>query len=92
MEATKEKKHMLKMNVRRQLELSGVLAVERFDRERFEVETDCGQLLIAGANLHIRTLNLEQGILIIEGHVNSVQYADVRPGKRGKSLFGNMFK
>jgi sporulation protein YabP len=92
MEAAKEKKHALKMNIRKSLELSGVVSVERFDRDRFDLQTDCGALHIQGQNLHIKTLNLEQGLLIIEGYVHGMHYTDGRPVKKNKTWIGKMFR
>ncbi len=92
LETVKDKKHALKMSVRKSLEISGVVSVERFDRDRFDLQTDCGTLHIQGQNLHIKTLNLEQGILIIEGYVHSMHYQDAKSVKKNKSWIGKMFR
>lgn len=92
MEPTKDKKHSLNMNARKLLEMTGVVSVEKFDRDRFELQTDCGPLHILGQNLHIKTLNLEQGILIIEGHVSHLNYLDGRGQRKQSSWVGNIFK
>jgi sporulation protein YabP len=91
-DANKEKKHAVKMTARKGLELSGVLAVDRFDRERFDVQTDCGHLHIQGQQLHIKALQLEHGLLVIEGTVNSLVYHDGRPARPKQSLFAKMFQ
>ena len=63
----KTKRQEIKMLNRKLLEISGVLNVESFDSEEFLLETECGFLTITGQNLHIKNLNLEQGLVAIEG-------------------------
>ena len=92
MDATKDKKHKLTLHIRKQLELTGVVSVERFDRDRFELHTDCGALSILGNNLHIRALNLEQGILIIDGYVHSFRYPERQSVHPKKSLLRRIFQ
>jgi sporulation protein YabP len=92
METTKEKKHSLQMKTRKRLECTGVISVEKFDRDRFELQTDCGGLQIQGQNLHIKTLNLEQGILIIEGYVSSMLYLDQNQTNKKTSWMRKIFQ
>jgi sporulation protein YabP len=89
----KPKQHDLRMQNRKQLDLTGVLNVESFDSEEFLLQTELGHLTIRGQNLHIKNLNLEEGLLSIEGLVSSLAYLD--PGsqtKSGKGLLGKLFK
>ncbi|MCR8645858.1 sporulation protein YabP [Paenibacillus sp. N1-5-1-14] len=91
-EITKNKRQEIKMLNRKLLEISGVLNVESFDSEEFLLETDCGFLMIKGQNLHIKNLNLEQGLVAIEGFVNSLTYVDANTQEKSKGLFGKLFK
>ncbi|MFB5269028.1 sporulation protein YabP [Paenibacillus enshidis] len=89
----KPKQHDLRMQNRKQLDLTGVLNVESFDSEEFLLQTELGHLTIRGQNLHIKNLNLEEGLLSIEGLISSLAYLD--PGsqtKNGKGLLGKLFK
>ncbi|MFB5679119.1 sporulation protein YabP [Paenibacillus terreus] len=89
----KPKQHDLRMQNRKQLDLTGVLNVESFDSEEFLLQTELGHLTIRGQNLHIKNLNLEEGLLSIEGLISSLAYLD--PGsqtKSGKGLLGKLFK
>ncbi|MDP4099189.1 sporulation protein YabP [Paenibacillus sp. P96] len=89
----KPKQHDLRMQNRKQLDLSGVINVESFDSEEFLLQTELGHLTIRGQNLHIKNLSLEEGLLSIEGVVGSLIYLD--PGsqtKSGKGLLGKLFK
>lgn len=93
LEPNKVKRQEVKMLNRKLLEISGVLNVESFDSEEFLLETEMGFLAIKGANLHIKNLNLEQGLVAIEGVVNELAYVDgVTGAGKTKGLLGKLFK
>lgn len=87
----KTKRQEIKMLNRKLLEISGVINVESFDSEEFLLETECGFLTITGENLHIKNLNLEQGLVAIEGTVHSTAYLDGAQEK-SKGFLGKLFK
>lgn len=88
----KTKRQEIKMLNRKLLEISGVLNVESFDSEEFLLETECGFLTITGQNLHIKNLNLEQGLVAIEGTVNTTAYLDSGGQNKSKGFLGKLFK
>lgn len=92
MEQGKTKRQEIKMLNRKILEISGVLNVESFDSEVFLLETECGFLSIKGSNLHIKNLNLEQGLVAIEGLVNGMEYLDASSPEKSKGFLGKLFK
>src|SRR5690606_16228952 len=75
-----EKLHELKMINRKKLDISGVINVESFDSEEFLLETENGYLAIRGQNLHMKNLNVENGLVAIEGLVMEMVYLDHSPG------------
>lgn len=91
-EQGKVKRQEVRMLNRKALEISGVLNVESFDSEEFLLETDCGFLTVKGENLHIKNLNLEQGLVAIEGYVNSLAYVEAGTQGKSKGLLGKLFK
>lgn len=92
MDHGKVKRQEVKMMNRKLLEISGVMKVESFDSEEFLLETECGFLTITGQNLHIKNLNLEQGLVAIEGLVRELIYADANTQGKSKGLLGKLFK
>lgn len=88
----KTKRQEIKMLNRKLLEISGVLNVESFDSEEFLLETECGFLAIKGQNLHIKNLNLEQGLVAIEGTVHGLTYLDAGAHEKSKGFLGKLFK
>lgn len=91
-EQHKPKRQEIKMLNRKVLEISGVLNVDSFDSEEFLLETDSGFLTIKGNNLHMKNLNLEQGMVAIEGLVDEIAYLDGGAGLKSKGLLGKLFK
>ena len=82
--------HTLSLRDRRSLEMRGVTDVISFDDETIELSTVCGNLTVEGNGLHIKVLNLAEGVVSIDGTVTALTYDE--PGetehKAGKGLFG----
>lgn len=91
-EQAKGKRQEIHMLNRKSLEITGVSNVESFDTEEFLLQTDSGFLTIKGQNLHIKHLSLEQGLVAIEGLVNSLAYADGQSPAKSKGFFGKLLK
>jgi sporulation protein YabP len=93
-EDLKHKPHEIVCKNRNLLEVSGVVGVESFDSEEFLLETQCGFLGIRGHELHIKSLNLENGLVAIEGQFYDMSYLDthVPRADRTKNLLGKLFR
>lgn len=92
MEYGKAKHQEIRMLNRKTLEITGVSNVESFDNEEFLLVTECGHLAVRGHNLNMKNLSLDQGIVSIEGNVNSLVYLDGSGSGKSKGLFGMLFK
>lgn len=89
---TDEKKNTkLQLTNRERLELDGIEDVLSFDEMSVYLVTENGNLLVEGNDLHITTLNVESGDLVIEGHVRSMAYNDKETTKKG-SFFSRVLK
>ena len=66
--------HTLMLDNRNKLTLSGVTDVVGFDEQMVNLTTECGNLIVKGASLHISKLNLESKDVVIDGNVSSLQY------------------
>lgn len=80
--------HLLSLDNRKLLSLSGISEVDSFDDKSVIACTDMGKLSIGGENLNIKKLNLEAGELEVEGKISSLIYNDCKLGKRKRSFFG----
>ena len=86
------KEHDITLRGRKKLDITGVRQVESFDNEEFLLETEMGFLSIRGQNLHMKNLNVEQGLVSIEGKIFDLVYLDESQGGKTKGLFGKLFK
>jgi sporulation protein YabP len=87
------KHHDVKMVNRKKMDLTGVINVESFDNEEFLLDTEFGFLAIRGQNLHMKNLNVENGIVSIEGLITEMVYVDhTTGGDKAKGLFSKLFK
>lgn len=67
--------HRMLLNERKRMEIFGVTDVVSFDEESVILDTVCGRMTVEGSALHIRVLNLSDGVVTLEGTVDAVVYA-----------------
>lgn len=94
MEERRQRPHEVICKNRNLLEVSGVVGVESFDSEEFLLETQCGFLGVRGHELHIKSFDLDEGMVAIEGQFYDISYLDahVPRSDRQKNLLGRLFK
>ncbi len=81
--------HQLIMQERQQAELTGVSDVDSFDETTVIAYTSLGELNIHGSGLHIKRLDLESGILSVEGTIQGLEYSDIR---KNRGFLGRLFR
>lgn len=79
---------------RHSLQVTGVVNVESFDVQEFVLQTAYGLLAVRGEELHIKTLDLEGGTVILEGDVLDISYFDegIPPVQKTKGFLGKLFR
>ena len=83
----KEQVHAFSSRAREGIEIAGVKEVISFDEGGVALETVCGNMAIEGEGLHVTTLSLSEGKVVVDGRINGVYYYESKPAvKRG--LFG----
>ena len=88
----KGKEHKLSLVGREKLTISGVDDVGSFDDNTVIVSTQLGDLVIKGNNLHIKSLDINEGNLVLHGLVYSCIYTENTSHKREKGFFKSIFK
>lgn len=95
-EQTKNSKnrHSLSMQERSSVELYGITDVLNFDEQSVVLCTTCGNLAIDGEGLHIHVLSIEQGIVTLDGRIDSISYYDSTASEKGErsGFFGKLFR
>jgi len=74
--------HDISIYGRKKVEVTGVSSVESFDVNEFALITSGGPLSIQGTNLHMKHLDLQEGVVIIEGTVSSLDYTSENKPKK----------
>lgn len=69
-------RHHVTMEDRRNLTVSGVEDVERFDDTNIVLSTTQGMLVVSGEGLHIEKLSLDGGDLKVEGKIDALSYEE----------------
>lgn len=87
-----EQDHTVKVNNRKNLEITGVKEVDSFDNEEFLLETIMGYLIIRGQNLQLKNLDVHEGLVTIKGKVYELSYVDEHHQEKAKGFFSKLFK
>lgn len=88
----KATEHKMIMEDRQQLLLTGVIKVKSFDPKEIILETIKGRLQIKGQELGIKSLNLEESEVEIEGYIDVLLYPATRSTGSNKSIWEKLFK
>ncbi|MEW5954085.1 MAG: sporulation protein YabP [Bacillota bacterium] len=81
---------------RRLLFLEGVEHVGTFNENEIALDTNMGFLALRGQGLHITQLNLEEGKMVVEGVIASLEFIENKSAKgarsRGKGMLSRIMK
>ena len=92
-ERGRKNEHAFSLRQRESMEISGVTDVVSFDEQSVVLDTTCGNMSLDGEGLHVQVLNLEEGIVTVNGRIDSVEYFDVAGAQNEKrGLWGKLFR
>lgn len=80
---------------RKHLMVQAVECVEEFDEKKILLRTYLGDLEIAGSDLSVIALDLENSKVEVEGRISMLKYQDSKGDKakkKGKNIFAKMVK
>lgn len=84
--------HIVSINERKSIVITGVKKIESFDNEEFLLNTNLGAMIIKGENLEMIKLDTLEGNVSIKGKINNVGYLDTLDKEKESSLFNKLFK
>ncbi|MBE6602305.1 MAG: sporulation protein YabP [Ruminococcaceae bacterium] len=92
--AQNHREHFFSLLKRERLEVRGVTDVLSFDEQTVVLNTLCGGMEIAGDSIHIHVLNMEQGVVSMDGRIDYVLYFDVGNGEKSEKsgFFKRLFR
>ena len=82
-----KKNHGVLIRARAHLEITAVTDVISFDEDSVNLETEMGEMMIDGENLHVGTLDTQKGVVVIDGRINGLYYRTEQPRKKGIGRF-----
>lgn len=74
---------------RERITLSGIIRVDSFDEGEVCARCESSGVAVYGQNLHISRLDLDNGVMVVDGFINGVEYSDTE-NKGG--IFSRLFK
>ena len=80
------KPYGLTLDRREKAVLTGVTDVERFDENEVVLHTHGGRLILTGTGLHVSSLQLEEGRLLVDGAIDGAVYDNGKMKRRGGFL------
>ncbi|WP_174615349.1 sporulation protein YabP [Virgibacillus ihumii] len=84
--------HAVKIDNRKNMEITGVKEVDSFDNEEFLLETVMGYLIVRGQNLQLKNLDVGDGNVTIKGKIYELSYVDEHSQEKAKGFFSKLFK
>ena len=70
--------HKLTLNERKNLTMTGVTEVVSFDDTAVVLHTTLGTLEVQGQQLQLKTLTIDGGQVVVDGHICSLYYEEPR--------------
>src|SRR5699024_3848591 len=87
-----ERDHQLKINNRKDIEITGVKEVDSFDNEEFLLETVQGYLIVRGQNLQLKNLDVGEGLVTIKGKIYEWSYVDEHHQEKARGFLSKLFR
>lgn len=84
--------HIVNINERKSITISGVKRIENFDDEEFLIESTLGFMLVKGESLELLKLDTLCGSISIKGQINSIAYLDGKKNEKESGMFSKLFK
>ncbi len=66
--------HNISLIGRKSLNIDGVKEMISFDEQSVHMLTAAGELTVEGEGLHVKVLDVEQGLVTVEGRVDGINY------------------
>ena len=84
--------HGISIIERKSIIVTGVKKIESLNSEEFIINTLLGILIVKGSNLEMQQLDIDKGLLWINGTIDSMNYTNVEKKKEKNNFFGKVFK
>jgi len=76
---------------RAHVEIRGMTEVLSFDEMSVSLATTSGDMLIEGRDLRVGVLDVKEGTVTVDGHIDSIYYHDSDTRDASRGLLGRLF-
>ena len=83
--------HEFRVTNRKQMTIDGVKDVIGFDETTVQLVTGGGDMTIEGSSLRVKALDVERGIVTLEGRVDGVFYSEATSGEK-RGFWSHLFR
>ena len=79
MEGLISKEHKIILTDRKQMQITGVEKANGLNENLISLLVSGAHLLITGKNMHVEKLMVEEGVVELEGEIESIKYSQSKP-------------
>ncbi len=87
-----QKEHGFIVQARAHVEIRGMTEVLNFDENSVTLSTTGGEMTIEGRELRVNVLDVKEGTVMVDGHIDSIYYQDPRATDMQRGLFKKWFR
>lgn len=84
--------HRVTIEDREKITITSVEDIDSFNENEVIFLTGAGMMTVLGEDLHINKLNLEEGLLVIDGLIQTVDYSDHEEQRTRTGIFSKVFR
>ncbi len=88
---TARTEHGFVVHQRAHVEIRGMTEVISFDENSVLLLTTSGTMCVEGKELRVNILDVKEGNVTIDGHVDSIYYSDAEQDDRSHGFLGRLF-
>lgn len=88
---TPKTEHGFIVRERAHVEIRGMTEVISFDENSVVLLTTGGTMCVEGRELKVNILDVREGNVTVDGHVDSIYYSDTEPNDRSHGFLGRLF-
>ena len=83
--------HGFVVRERAHVEIHGMTEVISFDENSVLLATTGGNMCVEGRGLRVNILDVKEGNVTVDGHIDSIYYSDAEPDDRSHGFLGRLF-
>lgn len=83
--------HGFVVRQRAHVEIRGMTEVISFDENSVLLSTTGGTMCVEGRELKVNVLDVKEGNVSVDGHIDSIYYSDTEPDDRSHGFLGRLF-